>query len=172
MKLIKPPTQYIQSSRESSIFLVGSIEMGTAEKWQDKLINELSEFDNLVIYNPRRDDWDSSWVQSIHNKQFTEQVEWEQNYLESSNIVVFYFDPNTKPPITLMELGLIAGLDKLALVYCPDGFYRKGNVDILCENYGIQQVTSWDELVVELKDMVIEEIDLNSIIEDDFYNGN
>jgi hypothetical protein len=31
----------------------------------------------ILVLNPRREDWDSSWIQSIDNPQFREQVEWE-----------------------------------------------------------------------------------------------
>ncbi len=44
-----------------SIFLAGSIEMGKATPWQDKLVSDLSD-SNVVIYNPRRTDWDENWV--------------------------------------------------------------------------------------------------------------
>lgn len=53
------------------VFLAGSIEMGKASDWQQKLIDDLSDLpDDLVLLNPRRKDWDSSWVQSFDNRQF------------------------------------------------------------------------------------------------------
>ena len=119
-----------------SVFLAGSIEMGTTEDWQTKVTAKLVESGKVgTIYNPRRDDWDSSWVQSIHNAQFKEQVEWELDHLECAGYVFFYFDPNTKSPITLLELGLRAGLGMSAVVVCPDGFWRKGNVEVVCDTY-------------------------------------
>lgn len=47
-----------------------------------------------------------------------------------------YFDPNTKSPISLLELGLYATSNKLHVI-CPDGFYRKGNIEIVCDKYNI-----------------------------------
>ncbi len=55
------------------IFLAGSIEMGKAIDWQSEVVNALADTD-LTLLNPRRADWDSSWVQSIDNAQFREQV--------------------------------------------------------------------------------------------------
>lgn len=52
-----------------SVFLAGSIEMGSAENWQARVERELADYD-VLIFNPRRDDWDSSWVQSINNPRF------------------------------------------------------------------------------------------------------
>ena len=111
--------------------------MNTAERWQDALIKLFSDVD-IVILNPRRDDWDSSWVQDMSNKKFRQQVEWELSAMEQANTIAFYFDPSTKSPITLLELGLWARSRKV-IVCCPEGFWRKGNVDIVCAYYQIPQ---------------------------------
>ena len=109
-----------------------------------------------MILNPRRDNWDPTWVQSIHNPKFKEQVNWELDAINCASIVVFYFDPNTKSPITLMELGLAAGMvaaGSLAdiIVCCPDGFWRKGNVEIMCDRFNLAICNTFNELVEKLK---------------------
>ncbi|MFW2447166.1 MAG: nucleoside 2-deoxyribosyltransferase domain-containing protein, partial [Qipengyuania pacifica] len=73
-------------------------------------------------------------------------VEWELHALDNADIIVMYLAPGTKSPVSLMELGLHAQSDKVIL-YCPDGFWRKGNVDITAEYYDIEQVSSIDELI-------------------------
>lgn len=137
--VIKPPQSH------TTIFLAGSIEMGTAHDWQTDLSEQLSEY---IILNPRRDDWDSSWQQTFDNPDFKQQVDWELSGIEKADIVAVYFDPATKSPITLMELGIISQrkADKI-VVFCPEGFWRKGNVDIVCDRYGIKQVDSFEALV-------------------------
>jgi hypothetical protein len=150
MKHIKSPELYYNDNCFiGDVFLGGSIEMGLAEPWQERLVNEFKDTD-IRFLNPRRDDWDSSWVQEASNPQFAQQVNWELDALEYSDLIVFYFDPNTKSPITLMELGLHA-LSKKVIVCCPDGFWRKGNVEIVCQRYGIKMVNNFDELVIEVK---------------------
>ena len=114
--------------------------MGVAEAWQEKIVGL---FPNITLLNPSRDDWDSSWEQSKDNPQFREQVEWELQAMEDANLVVFHFDPMTKSPITLLELGIFK---HKALVHCPEGFWRKGNLDIVCQRYNIPQVASYDGL--------------------------
>jgi hypothetical protein len=47
-----------------------------------------------------------------------------------------YFSPETKSPISLLELGLHAESSRM-VVCCPPGFWRKGNVDIVCTRYNI-----------------------------------
>ena len=132
--VIKSPNSITHSNSKPSIFLAGSIEMGNAENWQEDLTKYFEK--DFNIYNPRRDDWDNSWEQSIHNPQFYEQVSWELNALNKAQLIVMYFDPNTKSPISLLELGLYANSKKLHVI-CPEGFWRKGNVDIVCEKYDI-----------------------------------
>jgi len=132
MRIIKAPKP-LKNIEGKTIFLAGSIEMGTAENWQQKTEKLLRDFD-CTILNPRRDDWDSTWEQSIHNKQFREQVEWELDALENADLIAMYFDPNAKSPITLLELGLFIGSTDM-IVCCPDGYWRKGNVDIVCDRY-------------------------------------
>lgn len=132
-----------------SIFLAGSIEMGKAEDWQNRIERELKDFP-VDIYNPRRDDWDSSWKQEITDPKFSEQVNWELDHLKKADFIFMYFSPETKSPISLLELGLFAHSDKM-IVVCPDGFYRKGNVDIVCKRNSIEVFPSVSEGLKMLK---------------------
>lgn len=147
MLSVSAPEPFVDSARPF-VFLGGSIEMGKAEDWQTKLTNDLQSFEGTVL-NPRRRDWDSSWEQKIDNLQFNEQVTWELTAQEDSDVLVYYFDPKTKSPITLMELGGYGGRVP-TFVCCPDGFYRKGNVDFFCERYDILNLGSYEELVKHL----------------------
>ena len=151
MREIKSPADILSSGGVNAIFLGGSIEMGAAEDWQTRLVTELADYDGILL-NPRRDNWDPTWVQSIHNPKFKEQVTWELDALSYASFVVFYFDPNTKSPITLMELGLAAASGSDVIVCCPDGFWRKGNVEIICDRFNLSLCNTFDELVVKIKE--------------------
>lgn len=155
-KVIKSPIRLRMKEYPGvNIFLAGSIEMGTAEDWQSRVGRELSKVESVgCIFDPRRDDWDSSWVQDISNPSFNEQVNWELDHIMKSQIVFFYFDPNTKSPITLMELGYAIGKYagyKQVIVCCPKGFWRKGNVDILCSRNEIHVYQNLREAIYQLK---------------------
>ncbi|THV06299.1 hypothetical protein K435DRAFT_711486 [Dendrothele bispora CBS 962.96] len=146
----KPPQQPTIPGK--SIFLAGSIEMGKAEDWQAKLTSTLLNLDlpcDLTILNPRRESWDPSLVQDISNPQFREQVEWELDCQDRADVIAMYLHPDTKAPISLLELGLLAKSGKM-VVCCPEGFYRRGNVQIVCKRYDIPLVGSMDELVQEV----------------------
>ena len=144
MRVIKAPEEIYGSGSEELIFLAGSIEMGTANNWQEEFTSTL-DGERAVILNPRRDDWDCSWEQSIDNPKFREQVEWELTAMQRASIIVMHFEPNTKSPITLLELGLFANSGKL-IVHCPEGFWRKGNVDIVCNRFRISQVENISDI--------------------------
>lgn len=150
MRVIKAPQSL--DFQGSSVFLAGSIEMGKAVDWQTQVTNALSDYD-VTILNPRRDDWDSSWKQEISNPQFNEQVTWELNALDMADVIAMYFDPKTQSPISLLELGLYADTQKL-VVCCPDGFWRKGNVDIVCKRKDIPQVLTLEGLIMLTKAML------------------
>ena len=155
---IKAPAAYTIPSDGITIFLAGSIEMGDAENWQERLKKDLSNFD-VIILNPLRDDWDSTWKQSIHNKKFREQVEWELKALERSDFICMYFDPDTKSPITLLELGLfIKEKREKMIVCCPPGYWRKGNVEVVCNWYGATLTSFYNNFVELIKIYIIEMI--------------
>lgn len=139
------PPMRIKSAIPNSVFLAGSIEMGNAENWQELVIKALSKHEGFIL-NPRRSYWDSSIEQNIKSPQFYEQVSWELTALDNSEIVAMYLDPNTKSPISLLELGLYANTNKM-IVCCPDGFWRKGNVDIVCERFNIIRTSNMKDFI-------------------------
>ena len=162
MKEFTPPNPTNIDRVDLRVFAGGSIEMDTAEEWQPHLAKLLRNAEKpqirpISMLNPRRKDWDSSWKQSIDDENFLAQVTWELDEIEEADVVILYFQSGTKSPISLLELGLCAGLfpEKL-IVICPDGFWRKGNVDIVCDRYGIKQVSSLFEAVNYIMDHIDE----------------
>ena len=124
---INPPNINGSYHGHPTLFLAGSIEMGKAIDWQTTVVTALVDITG-EIYNPRRKDWDDSWIQSVENEKFREQVEWELTNLDRCKKVLFNFIGGTKSPVTLMELGLRAALQPMdeyrqsLLVICPKDF--------------------------------------------------
>jgi hypothetical protein len=120
--------------------------MGLAPNWQAGLEHQLKDLD-LDLYNPRRDDWDPNWIQRADNPIFREQVEWELLGLELASLIVLYLAPGTLSPISLLEFGRWAALEpNKTIVCCPEGFYRKGNVDVVCDRYCVLRAETLPEL--------------------------
>lgn len=147
VNIIKPPQQITKEPKPhfKKVFLAGTIEMGKSEDWQTK-VTECLINSAYVILNPRRDEWDASWEQKITNPQFYQQVNWELNALDKADYIIMNLLPESKSPISLLELGLYANSGKL-LVCCPDGFWRKGNVEIVCEKFNIPMYENMQKLL-------------------------
>jgi len=161
MANIIKPIETIINAKGYKIFLAGSIDQGTAIDWQvyiERTINDMiirmaewrisdekKNYD-VTIFNPRCDIWDAKLEQNKDNKRFREQVEWELNALDKADLIMFYFDPKSKSPVSLLELGLYAQSGKV-ICCCPKGYWRKGNVDIVCERYNIKCYADLDEMI-------------------------
>jgi len=127
------------------IFLAGSIDMGGSEDWQARAIERLSGPDT-VLFNPRRPDWNPAWKPEASEPEFRRQVEWELEALEQSDLVLMYLVPGSQSPVSLLEFGLHAREGKLH-VAAPAGFWRKGNVEVTADRYGIPRHETLDELL-------------------------
>ncbi|QCW28857.1 hypothetical protein FE772_21765 [Lysobacter enzymogenes] len=114
--------------------------MGGTTDWQAQLARELAD-EGVVLLNPRREDWNPAWKPVAEEPEFRRQVEWELTALQRADVIAMYLAPGSQAPVSLLELGLHAGSGKVLLA-CPDGFWRKGNVDIVAQRYGIPSYDS------------------------------
>ena len=159
MLSFKPPHQPGNDTLQGKmrIFLGGSIENGKARDWQTELTDFLQGY-NVAIFNPRRDDWDATLQQSIENATFRQQVQWEINNILSAHLVIFYIQSGTYSPITLYELGLVTleahKKNKQVIVCCEKGFWREGNVDVVCDMFGINSVKTMEGLKQEILNQI------------------
>lgn len=150
--IIKPPTPIIKRNIiKPSVFLAGSIDNGSAIDWQAEMSEYFSDM-GFEVFNPRRDDWDSTWEQTIENAQFYQQVSWELNALDHADLILMYFAPKSLSPISLLELGLFAKTGKIFVV-CPKEFWRVGNVEIICERLGIPFFSTLEDFKAVIPDI-------------------
>lgn len=159
---ITPPNQIPLIGNEVKIFLAGTIDNGDSEDWQaiarKYLIRNFDKIGytkkRLLVLNPRRVEWNPDLKQSFESPEFFQQVTWEMDAMEKSNLIIMNFLPNSKSPITLLELGLFAKSRKV-MVCCPDEFYRSGNIQIVCNKFNIPLFKTLPEL--------LENINLNTL---------
>ena len=116
------------------VFLAGAIDMGSAVDWQSLVIDQLSGQDNLVLVNPRRPNFTPDTLD--------EQIHWELNALEKVDAVFMWFPKDAAAPISFLETGLYLRSGKI-IIGSEMGFYRRRNLEITCERYGIHL---WDSL--------------------------
>lgn len=135
MTVINAPIKYNVDKASYKVFLAGTIDNGSSDNWQDEVIQSLQKLDdcdNVTIFNPRRD----KWITDASDKEQRDQITWELERLEESDLIVMNILPDSKSPISLMEIGLYAHSKKI-IVICPPEFYRFNNVYMVCTKYKI-----------------------------------
>lgn len=133
-----------------SVFLAGTIDNGSGSDWYSKITNEFSSYVDFII--PRRLKWETNPSKQL----LEEQIDWELNAIGDCDVVCFYFEDDSKSPITLLELGLCLASHKRIIVYCTDKFYRHQNVLQTCAMYGVKLHTSVESLNDALKKIIVE----------------
>lgn len=151
MILYTAPEEYDrwEHSKTAKVFIAGTIEQGASRDWQQEVIDRLDDLD-VVVFNPRRTNWDPTWPQDASFAPFREQVEWELDRLDDSDLILLSLMEGTKSPISLLELGLHANYGKL-IVHCDPGFWRRGNVEIVCQRFNIPSFDTLNEAVGQLR---------------------
>lgn len=132
----------------TTVFLAGSIDNGRAEEWQSIVEQGLSDL-KVEILNPRRKDWNPDLKPELSTPEFAEQVAWEHDGLMNADLILFYFVPGSVSPVTLMELGLMASPN--AIVCCPEGYWRRGNVEFIAREYKTGWAQDLDDLIAQAR---------------------
>lgn len=164
-QVIKPdsPDQTI-CRNNTTVFLAGSIDNGKAGMWAKTVEGALADFSDVTLFNPRREEWLPDLLARASEPVFKAQVDWELDRIDMTDlgasnpgcdIPFFYFEAGSVSPITLQELGFVIGTRRGLLipknepfthapvVVCPDGFWRKGNVEIMCAR---SNITVYDDI--------------------------
>lgn len=103
MRIITAVEPYQKKPGDVSIFLAGGIQ--NTKEWQKEVIarlqNVFGNIDNLVVLNPRRENF------PIHDPNAAqEQITWEYNMLDVADIFSMYFAGGiSDQPICMYELG-------------------------------------------------------------------
>jgi hypothetical protein len=144
-----PESLHNVDNYKTRIFLAGSIDNGKAANWQLEASRKIGYKGllNTCIFNPRRLDWDSDLDAMKVSPTLYQQVSWELQALEKATLVIMYFEPGSISPVSLLELGTF---NEKCKVICPEGYFRKANVDIFCERYEVPVYSNLDELINDL----------------------
>ncbi len=144
MKIIKPnsPIQVIDGI---SIFLAGTIDNGKSINWQLEMEDILKDY-NVTLLNPRRDNWNPNSSRA----EMAKQINWEMDNLDKCDVIFMNILEESLSPITLLELGLYANSGKM-IVSCHEEFWRKINVDVVCDRFNIPRYDNFDDAITKLK---------------------
>ena len=140
---VHPHEYELQDTREyTSVFLAGTIDMGTAENWQDKAASLFEKKGGgFLLYSPRQAEWHPE-----REGEMDYQVNWELEHLEKADYILMNFLSGSQSPVTLLEMGLHARGGKL-LVVCTPGYFRYDNVRITCQRYSIPLYATLEEAI-------------------------
>ncbi|MCO4769811.1 MAG: nucleoside 2-deoxyribosyltransferase domain-containing protein [Deltaproteobacteria bacterium] len=138
------------------VFLAGCVKDGLDGPWRRQVAEAVADRPGTLL-DPERPDWDSSWRESIEDARFAEQVRWELSAQERADLVVMYFGAVSEAPISLLELGLFAPRADGSrrggelVVVCTEDYRRRGNVEVVCDRYGVPLLSSLDALVERIR---------------------
>jgi hypothetical protein len=150
--VIFPPSRVRPAPSHKTIFLAGAIDNGSAVQWQKQVTDEFAWHPDACFYNPRRDDWDSSWVQKWDNPQFAEQVEWELDKINEADHILMFFPEKSVAPITLLEFGFISGrFPNKLIIAAEQGYWRRGNLEIVCRRERIELFEKLHQAMAQLR---------------------
>lgn len=126
-------------AESKSVFLAGAIDMGAAVDWQAYVIEKLSAISHdLLIFNPRRAAFTANTLD--------EQILWELDALEAADTVFMWFPAAAKAPVAMLETGLFLRTGKL-YIGAAQGFYRRRNLELTCERFGVPLFDNLDEMI-------------------------
>jgi hypothetical protein len=128
MELIQCPSTFTPSSRWErfeKMFLAGGIT--DCPDWQSEAVEKLSKHNKLVVFNPRRADF------NVRDPNISdEQIEWEHKHLQMADIFWFWFPKETLCPITLFELGKIAAGGNRPMIVGAHPEYKR-RIDVVSQ---------------------------------------
>lgn len=150
MKIIKPNSTN-QVIDGISIFLAGTIDNGKSIDWQLEMEDILKDY-NVTLLNPRRDNWNLN----SSRDEMIKQINWEMDNLDKCDVIFMNILEESLSPITLLELGLYANSGKI-IVSCHEEFWRKINVDVVCDRFNIPRYDNFDDAITKLKSILIKQ---------------
>lgn len=116
-----------KNSDKKYVFLAGSIDNSNFGNWRKETIKKLEIKINLFDPTNMKHD-------SLNVAEMKSHIIWELDALAITDKILLNFLPDSKSPISLVELGLYVASKKL-IVVCPKEFYKSRYVYTLCEKY-------------------------------------
>ncbi len=164
-QVIHAPSREPIRAGNKTVFLAGTaVRTAGAKDWRTALTEALAHVPELTILDPYRPDWDAGWREDESFAPFRDQVEWELDMQARADLVAVYLYPGTQAHVSLLELGLAVGSGNGdsdgsdgVVVCCPEGYWKRGNVSIVCRRFGVEMVEGG---TAPLRDAIIRKLGL------------
>lgn len=146
-QIIQAPSRPARIHRRS-IFLAGTTTATGEADWREQISYTLAD-QPVTIFNPKRDDWDSSWREDSSDARWVEQIQWELDMQSQADIIVVLFHGITAAPISLAEMGMASQTGKL-IACALDGYSKQGYVEAVCKKFDASFITTEEQLKREV----------------------
>ncbi|GAB1856239.1 hypothetical protein MHTCC0001_10740 [Flavobacteriaceae bacterium MHTCC 0001] len=132
----------VKEEKKDYVFLAGSIDLKLKGDWRSELINIVG--DKVHFIDPTISNHDE-----LDDIQMKKHINWELDALNLADKVFLNLLPDSKSPISLIELGMYVRTSKL-IVVCPEAFYQSRYIKTLCEKYNVPLFDSLNSAVNSL----------------------
>ncbi|MCH8090664.1 MAG: hypothetical protein IH955_11740, partial [Chloroflexi bacterium] len=120
---ITAPGDLTQAIGKTGVFLAGGIT--DCPNWQRDAVEYLGEHcPGLVVFNPRRDNWDMNAGPDASKAQ----IKWEHEAISLATSHLFWFCVETVQPIVLYELGKVQAMGRNLFTGAHPGYPRRLDV--------------------------------------------
>ncbi|WP_055447706.1 nucleoside 2-deoxyribosyltransferase domain-containing protein [Lacinutrix mariniflava] len=133
----------LKEERKKYYFLAGSMDFNESNSWRQKIMQEMKHLVHFL---------DATRIEhnDFSDSQMKEHIEWELDALIISDKIILNFKEDSKSPISILELGMYVKSSKLVVV-CPNKFYQRRYINVLCNKYNTPFFDSFDEAIEYLK---------------------
>lgn len=128
-----------KEAHKDYVFLAGSIDLNLDGNWRQEVTDQVG--DKVHFIDPTISGHDA-----MDDLQMENHINWELDMLNLADKVFLNFLPESKSPISLIELGMYARTSKL-IVVCPNAFFKSRYIKTLCKKYKIPLFTTVDTAI-------------------------
>ncbi|CAM1372061.1 nucleoside 2-deoxyribosyltransferase domain-containing protein [Tenacibaculum xiamenense] len=133
----------LQANSKKLVFLAGSMCIDKEDDWRKNVIKNFANvFDFIDPTNENHN--------LLNDSQMEHHINWELEGLELSDIILMNLLPESKSPISMVELGLYARSNKL-IICCPENFYQYRYIKTLAKKYNVALFTELEKGIQHLK---------------------
>lgn len=130
------------------IFLSGTDDTECSPNWHDWVAQWLQNLP-VTVFNPRGNGFNPKSSKYTRNLL----VDWEMDYINVADLIILYFYPGTLSTTSLLMLALYIGSKKSIVVCCPNGYWKKKAVQVLCQRGSIALFETSEEFKQAIREI-------------------
>ncbi|KAF2270342.1 hypothetical protein CC78DRAFT_451341, partial [Lojkania enalia] len=89
---------------------------------------------SITIFDQRSSDWHQTQRLGNSHTSSKKYLSWKLACLEEADVIALYLQPVLISSSDMLELRIYSSSGKL-VVCCPEGLWRRGDVEIVCQDF-------------------------------------